>query len=41
MNVKTRKYEKVFELLRDKAIIQCEMDELHNFFKNRVILLIV
>ena len=38
MNIKTRKYEKVFELPRDKAIIHCEMDELHNFFNNRVIL---
>ena len=38
MSVKNGQYEKVFDVERDKDMIVCGMDALHNFFNNRVIL---
>ena len=38
MNNKSYKYEPIFDLSKDSSFIVCGMDELHNFFKNRVIL---
>ena len=38
LNAKTREYEKVFDINKDKNMIICRMDSLHNFFHNRVIL---
>ena len=38
MNNKSYKYEPIFDSSKDSSFIVCGMDELHNFFKNRVIL---
>ena len=38
MNSKSYEYEPIFDLSKDSSFIICGMDELHNFFKNRVIL---
>ena len=38
MNAKTREYEKVFDINKDKDMLLFDMDALHNFFRNRVIL---
>jgi hypothetical protein len=38
MNSRSYKYEPIFDLSKDSSFIICGMDELHNFFKNRVIL---
>ena len=38
MNAKTHEYENIFSMPEDKNLIACQMDSLHNFFRNRVIL---
>ena len=38
MNNKSYKYEPIFNLDKDESFIVCGLDELHKFFKNRVIL---
>tara|TARA_R110002051_G_scaffold148835_1_gene221408 strand:- start:8 stop:1018 length:1011 start_codon:yes stop_codon:yes gene_type:complete len=38
MNNKSYEYEPIFDLNKDSSFIICGMDELQNFFKNRVIL---
>jgi len=38
LNAKTREYEKVFDINKDKNMIVCGMGSLHNYFHNRVIL---